>query len=452
MGEAMKIDRKYHVGPKDHEFLYRAHYNRTLSNIYHLERLPYTMFTLVPLQNVESDFRRYPLGDITLYDSLFDLVNVMATVLVNGAKSAIKGRGVGKIPTGNQKLIDQANAAIQSGGYAPGLDSIIYPGAPVQLISNVLGTVQGWLQDVSSQHAATEGELPAKQIAQETFKRMVVQDRQSHGRKDVTIRFALTQYARLLAEMVSIFATDEDMIEVSDAQVGSPNYIPINKVLTETAYKALLADVFAIQLPQAPSDDQNVDPVQYQQQVQQAMQSLQQAQETFEKENDVKKRKQQGWNIEGEDMTDEELARLMGDTKTSPEDFAAQFDARNQAITMYSVNMLQERKLDLNIRFEIDTDFESDLETRENLAIMLRKMGEIDGLEFLKRLNVANAEDVHAAAQKENQMLQMAKELASNPQLMQVVQQAMAQQAAEPQGAPGSPQRPVPQPAPAGAQ
>jgi hypothetical protein len=428
--EAMKIDQKYHVGPKDHEFIYRAHFNRSSGRIFHLERLPYSMFTMVPLVNIESDHRRYPLGDITVYDSLFDLVNVMATVLVKGTKSAIKGRGVGNPNIRDQTLIDRINTAIETGGFAPGLNNIIYPGAPVQLISNVLNTVQGWLQDVSNQHAATEGQIPSRQIAEETVKLLVQQDRKSHGRKDVTVRFALTQYARLISEMVTQFATDEDMVEVSDAAPGSPNYIPLNKLLTETAYKAMIADIYDIQLPQPPTDDMQVDPMQYQMQVQQAMQALEQAQKGFEKENDVKRRKGTGWNVEGEEMTDDEVARLMADSKTSPEEFAEELDVRNQPITMYAVNMINERKLDLNVRFEINTDFQADLEYRTNKAIMLRKMGMLSSLDFMKEMDEPNATEKVENAQKENQTLELAKELAANPQMMQAVQQMVAQSSA----------------------
>ena len=374
--EAMKIDPKFHVGPTEAEFIYRAHYNRTGGNVYALERLPYTMFPLVPLQNVESDSRRYPLGDIAIYSSLFDLVNVMATVLVEGVKNAIKGRGVGRAPIRDQKLLDQITEAIKNGGYAPGLENIIYPGAPVQLISNVLNTVQGWIQEVASMHPVSEGVVPSQQIAAETVQLLQKKDRQSRGRKDVTVRYALTQLAKLLSEMISLHIEDEDMVQVMDAAPGGAQYIPINKTVTEDEYNAMLADIYELAPPQQPmvADPQTI--MQYQMEVQQFLAALQKARKDFEKENDVKRRTEDGWKVPGEggedeSVTDEALARTLGDAQMAPEDFYESVQPEPTKVQMYAINMLSERQPDLNVRFEVDQDWESDQEYRSNKAIML---------------------------------------------------------------------------------
>ena len=217
------------------------------------------------------------------------------------------------------------------------------------------------------------------------------------------------------------------MIEVMDAPTGSPKYIPINKVLTGSQYNALIADIFELQQPQMPSDDNPVDPQVFQQESVKFVQQLTQAKAKFEQENDVKKRPTQGWNVNGEGMTEDELAGMIKDSGMPPEEFDAKYRPEEGQITMYAVNMLSERKMDLNVRFEVDTDFDADLDYRMNRALMLRKMGLMSGLDTLKELNMPNAEQVKENADKDNQVLQLAAQIASKPEVIPQIQAMIAQ-------------------------
>jgi hypothetical protein len=114
----------------------------------------------------------------------------------------------------------------------------------------------------------------------------------------------------------------------------------------------------------------------------------------------------------------------------APEDFYENIQPEPTKVQMYAINMLSERQPDLNVRFEVDQDYETDQEYRANKALMLRKMGLYSGLDTLRALDVPNADEVKDNADAENSVLEMAKEIAANPQLMQTVQAAMAGQLA----------------------
>lgn len=432
----MNIDPRFVIAEDPKEFLFRVIYSKQ-RGVFHLERLPYSTFTLTPLINIESDGRRYPVGDIKIYDNLLDLISVVATVLVENAKRANHGiGGVDEAVWRDPTLLQAAQDAIKHGGIVPGLKTLEFPSHATAIITNLITIVQGWLADVASRHPASQGELPTNQIAEDTVRMLIAQDRQTHSRKDVSVRLGLTTFARTLAEMTVIHITEDEMVEVTDATPGTRKYVPINKQLTETEYNALIADMYELEVPEAPTDDMAAMPAEqeYIQALQMFQAQFNKAKRDFERTNDVKKLTASGYAIGKELVSTKELQMMIGESGLSVQDFQARYNPQPAQVPVYEVNMMPGRRIDLNLRFEVDVDYEADSKFRQNRAFMLRKMGEISGLDLLKEIQMPNADELHEHAVEENSALQMAKEIAADPDLFNAAKAAI-QSSRNPQSA-----------------
>jgi hypothetical protein len=435
LSESQGLNQQLISNPVERDFIYRFLYNKHCG-AFHQERLPYSRFTLVPLVDIESDSRRYPVGDMEIFDSLFDLINVIATALIENAKRSNKGVGQMTPETWKDPLMVKAvTEAIEHGGAAPGLVNLYFPNTAAPIFARLIEIVQDWLATASARHSATQGELPAKQIAQDTVRMLIAQDRTSHGRKDVTLRYALTEFARLLAEMVVLHVSEEELIEITDAPPGSPKYVPINKTFTQAEYEDFLAQAYSLKVPQISED---TNPNITLQEVQSFDQAMMKSEQNFEANNNVRKRKVPGFIVHGQQVTQDELSKQLGESGLGTEEYQKLYKPQEapEGVTVYDVNHIANRKVDLNIRFEIDQDYESDQQFRSQRAIELRKMGEMSGLDMLKEMNMADAETIHEHAQADNQALELAKQFASDPQLMaaamQLIQGTQSGQAPKP--------------------
>jgi hypothetical protein len=91
---------------------------------------------------------------------------------------------------------------------------------------------------------------------------------------------------------------------------------------------------------------------------------------------------------------------------------------------VYIVNKLDE-DIDLSLIVQIDSDFSSDPEYIANRALMLNERGAMAKLDMLRDMKVPDAEGIAARAEVENQMIQLAKEIAdkakTDPRIMEQI-------------------------------
>lgn len=400
------------VFPGEEEEVYYVAFYHQERRVFHLEQTPYKRFTIIPLINFHRDGQLYPGGDVEVYANLLDLLDVLISVFLETSKRT-------NLPIAEvdeniyarfQEVID---SALEHGGAAPGIKGLHYPqinAALTQLIPLTLG----WIQDSVSKHAASMGELPSKQIAKETIQTLIAKDRQAHGRKDVMINLTLTQLAKLLTEMVTEFDTEPDFFQVADAMPGQIGYVPVNQRWLEAEFLANLQEMAGLPEPQTPEE------------VQAFGQQIQALRKKFEMENDIDEEFIDGYIIpslpEGaREFKPEELSELIQKSGLQEDEFSYLYNPQQTQLKQYVINNLS-RDVDLNIRYSIDTDYENDPEFRANRAIMMSNMGKLSTVDLYKELKLPNPEELIENLQSENQALQLAKALASRPDIVQVVQ------------------------------
>lgn len=412
---------KMSENPKTAEFVfegdeqykkYAVLFNRSVG-AFGIEENPFEHDILIPLVCIELGGQLYPYGYVEIYANLLDLLDTLVTVLLQSAKRANK-----PIATGDMQMWKQYEAeildALEHGGYAPGVTNINYQQSINPALIEMIRQTLGWIQDSVSKHSASMGELPSKQIAKETVQALMAKDRQSQGRFDMTLNYALTSLAKIMVEMISEFETDPDFFPITDSRPGQVGYIPVNQRWTEAEYMGQIAELYNI-APKSQDENANI----------QIEQQIQEARRKFEQENDVDIEEIDGYTLpslpEGaREYTPDQLDALIEQSGLSDEEFFAVYQPREGKIKLYVVNDLS-KDVDLNIKYSIDQDFENDPQYKANRALMLNTKGMMSRTDTLKELNVPNAEELIENADAENKSLQLAKELASKPELMNAV-------------------------------
>ena len=89
--------------------------------------------------------------------------------------------------------------------------------------------------------------------------------------------------------------------------------------------------------------------------------------------------------------------------------------------TVYLINDLKQ-PIDLIVRYEIDQDFENDPQFRQNRALLLNSRNMFSRLDTLRAMDISEPEEKIANVDNENQALQLAKQISSDPELLQAVQ------------------------------
>jgi len=416
---------------EEEENYYIALYHKKMG-VFDLRFNPFGQWLLIPLVNVETPNRLYPMGDVQIYANLCDLLDVLVTVFVKNAKRA--NNPVYEVDPKvweEEEMQELINSVTRQGGAAPGITNV----HNVQPINNYLTQLipwtMGWIQDTVSKHSATMGELPAKQIAKETVQALMAKDRTAQGRKDICLNNCLTDIARLMVKFVAKFYTDADYIKVTDQKPGREGYIPINQVWTEEEYLAAIAQIYNINVPQPPDETRikpEVMPLATQQYEEESMkyeQQMFQARRKFEGENSVDEADMDGFSVAkvngGKPMMLPEIQQEIESSGLTQEEYFKQFDPQPAKIHVFIVNRIDE-DLDLDIDYSIDSDFANDPQYRMNLAFQLRNMGLLSMEDFYKKIEEVNGPEYAANAQAENQAFQLAKQVASDPMVMQQVQ------------------------------
>jgi hypothetical protein len=384
------------------------------------------MDVLIPLVNIERDGRLYPIGDVALYANLLDLLDVLVTILVDNMKRQNKPIGFGD----ERDLAEyqaQIETALEKGGYAPGLKGVTWPQGMNVALMQLIPWVLGWIQDTTSKHAVSMGELPSKQIAKETVETLIAKDRQAHGRKDVTIAYTLTMLAKLMVKMISIFETEPDWFPLLDAKPGTPEYIPVNQRWTEIEYLAKLQEMYEI--PTAQTEEESIA----------FAQKMREIRKRFEDENDIDIEMTEGYVIQSlpqgaQEFTAEQLQQFIANSGLTEEEVFLRYQPVEAPIKVYLVNQLS-KDVDLDLRYSIDTDWQNDPKFKANRALLLNSKQMMSRLDTLRELGLPNPEELIENADNENQAIQLAKQIVSNPQLqaaLRTVLQAQQQQKGAP--------------------
>jgi len=402
------------------ENYYVALYNSD-QGVFHLQKNVFDAWTRIPLVNMATDSRVYPLGDVQVYASLADLLDTVVTVFLQNAKRTNK-----PIADVDEEMFEEYQSYIdevlESGGAAPGIKNIFNVQPINSHLVMLIPWIMGWIQDTVSRHSASQGQLPAKQIAKETVELMIQRDRVAHGRKDVTLRWMLTQLARILARGITIFDKDPDFFQLTDTGPGEIDYVPVNQVWTEAEYITQLALMAGLHVPEPPQLDRlpqqvhNLATTQYGQESIAFEEAMYNIRRRFEQDNDVKSVPQEGYIIEGREYTDDDVVSMLEESGLSWEEFNATYQVQRGNIQVYLVNPFDE-DLEYNIEYTVDTDFQNDPEFKTNQALLLNARGAMGKLDMLKQMNVPDADGIHRRALEENEAIQMAMAIAEHPEL-----------------------------------
>lgn len=403
----------------DEEERYFIAIYHTHQGVINLQENPVGMFTLIPLPNTHTDGELYPLGDVVMYKNLTDLLDVLITILVDHGK-----RMNYPIAETDDELHERWKKTIEQvlkrGGAAPGIKNIYYPQQLNQAITSLVPNILQWIQDTASRHKATMGEMPSRQVATETVQTLISKDRQAQGRKDVMIRWTLTQLAKVLVKMIKVYDHEEDFIKLRENRSDSADYIPINAEWSQQEYLAQLAIMYDIPYPKNPEEEENFAV------------ALADARRDFERNNDVRENIEEGFVVGNREFTEEEMLDMVEESGLPDKEFVALYQPQEKKIRIYQINMIDE-DVDLNILYDIDDDYKNDPEFKSNRAILLNSRGAMSRLDMLREMDVTNPEDVIESADKENQAMQLAKEIAGNREAMEMVQQVL-QEINQPQG------------------
>ena len=126
-------------------------------------------------------------------------------------------------------------------------------------------------------------------------------------------------------------------------------------------------------------------------------------------------------------MTDDDLSKMMQQQKLTKEQFAQQYDPQIITITVYHVNELNLDDADIDVTYEIDSDYKNDPQYKANQAIMLSNAGKYPTIDLYHTLDIPNGDEVYQRLIDENQNLAMAKQIAGDPRLMMIMQNAIQQ-------------------------
>ena len=428
MMDANSRDRIIQIA-EDKEY-YIALYSRH-TGVFHLQYNPAGMFTRIPLVNISSDSRLYPMGDVKVSQNLQDLLDVLMTVLLENMKKANKPiLEVAQDLISDPDALQMVKAAGEHGGVAPGLTGV----HNVQPINNYLVELipltLKLIQDASSRHDASSGQLPTKQIAKDTVIAIQASDRKGHGRKDVMLKWTLTMVYRLMCKYIGLFDSESDFFPLNDAMPGQAGYIPINKLWTVDEYITNLAQMYGIQPPKAPNLDGMPDEKrqgaaeQHAQADAQFEMQFEQIKMQFESENDVKPVMMDGYIVQGREMSADQLTQTAKEIGMTLDEFVQKYQPQQAQIQMVKINDLTE-DADLSIIGQIDNDYQNDPQYKENRAFALFDRKAYASLDLYKDLNIADPEAVHKRAIAENQAMQLALEISKDEKTYSAVMQVV---------------------------
>ena len=409
---------------KDEKIYYEMLYNRSVG-VFVNDEIEFGQFTLIPMMNIRSEGRLYPIGDTVYYSNLQDLFNVLVSVLLDNAK---KGNlpWIGVDPESYAEYPEQIDEAVLHPGkkVIPARSISVNFARPVnEAVVGLLDKTEKYIYDAQSKHAASRGELPTRQIAQKTFSAMISQDKISHGRKDIMIQWTMTEVAKLVYKIVAKKFTEPHWARIEDRS-GAEDYIPINFICTEKEYNGLILKIMGLDPEQMPQDPK---------QLQAIMQNIQKVRKDFEDNNVVQVEKHMAYEVGGgapgsqpRTISDVELPGVLEKAQMNEADFKALYQPTEKPYKLYIVNDMTQNP-DTDIIYDVDFDSENEKQYREQRAFGLFDRKIITGERLMKDIEYPNAEEAAKESDKANQLIALGKSVASNPQLYQSVMKALDQ-------------------------
>jgi len=403
-------DTAKHVFKQVEEKHYIALYN-TKEGPFVQEENEFGMWLLIPVINIPSENRTYPLGDTLYYRTLQDLFNVLISVFLENAKN------------GNRPMvrIDPASYDRYSGIILEALDNpgrkvipaeqfdVKYPQPVNQALVGLLQMTEKFIYDMQARHDATRGQVKSRHIARATMDMLLAQDRQSHGRKDVMIHWALTQMAKVIWRIIVLKYRHNHWLPVR-LENGKDTFYPVNFTGSIQQYDQLILQTMGVtQLPEDP------------QQQAQLMQQMAIVKTQFEKENSVIYDNAPVWVIGDTIVPPDQLQEVFAASGLDEKGFMEKFQPRQETMPYVMVNMLAIDP-DLQIKVDVDFDFERDKQMRQNRALILQARQIITPLRTLRDLDYPDPEDANKEAEEHNQLLQWGKLIVEHPEIKQALE------------------------------
>lgn len=403
----------------EREQFYQAFYNAGVGVFFNDELSPNT-WGLIPSINIKRESRAYPFGDAIYYRNLQDLLNVLMSVALENAK---KGNNpiVGVDPSTYSKYAAQINEALNSPGtkVLPAATlSVHYPRELNVAVVNLLQLAEKFIYDLSSKHAASRGELPTQQIAERTVNMLIAQDRQSHGRKDVTIRWTMTQLAKIFYRIAVENFTEEHWVRLTDQKVGDPEFVPINFRLTESEYQDLIIAMMGIDmkmLKQMSTTPEGKNALR------DAQAAVARFVADFERTNEVERVPDISYRLaDNRVLNQEQMSAELKQLNLNIEQYKNQYGFEEIQNVIVVINDMSSDP-DVDIRYDIDFNFEQDRVARHNRALLLKQNGAITNRRLLQELEFPDAEQAAREAEEENQVLMLAKQIVDSGAINEVM-------------------------------
>lgn len=400
------------------EVYYIAYYNKTAGCFWNRRSL---CFTLVPWINRRSENEVFPLGDFIYYQNLQDLYNILVSILLDDVKEGRK-YWIGVDPPTYATKKDELKKAHAAGDvFLPMIQGQILkaPGISAETIE-LTQLIKSSIDGIRSLPAVSRGELPAKQISEETVKALMSSAAVSHGRKDIMINYALTEMAKVKFKIMTAMWDQPDWVRVTDATPGMPQYVAINLTITEKEYNQMLLMMSGLQLPpkNAPQDA-----------TAQFAQAFKAFKQKYENENDVHVEHQERWQYDkapkGQDniFSNEEFEGHVNSTGLTPTEFVEKYGAHRIPWNIYSINHLSD-DVDIDIEYVVDFDVQKNKARTQAIAMKLSEMQKLADIDLFNDLDIEDAEGKVERAKEARQTIQIAERLEKDPKFAQAVQLA----------------------------
>ncbi len=402
---------------------YVSFYNTTLKTFYH-ELNEFGMCTIIEVINIRDESVAYPIADSEYYINLQDLFNILLSVILENAKQG-NSPIVGIDPETYTTSKDAIEATLNRRGpkvIPAATMNVVQPQQLNQMVVLLLERVDGYISDMQSKHAASTGQLPSKQIAQGTVDALITQDRQAHGRKDVTIRYAMTQLARLVTRIIFRKFTEQHWAKLTDTGKNEPDYTPVNIVASQQEYDELLLMMMGVNTDIPQTNDENIA----------TLQQLDAFKKKFEQENEVKVKKHPIFVINDEQggelrYTERQLKEAADSLGLDVEQFTYLYSPKQVIETFYVINDITNDP-EIDLIYDIDFDYERDRQVRQSQAFYAADKGWITPKRALTMTDFPDVDAATEEADKRNEILQLGEMIASNPKAMDYVRQLFATQ------------------------
>lgn len=408
------------VFAQDQIAYYVAWFNTSVGVFYN-EQSEYNRWALIPMINISSESRPYPFGSAKYEKNLQDFLNVLVSVMLKHAKRAANGIYTVDPATWLQYK-DQIDSALNSYGRTviPANNfNVHYPRDLSPAMVSLFQIAEKALADVQSSHELTQGEMPRERLAKETVSLLLAQDRKSHGRKELMLRWTLTETAKFLYEILRTKYSEQHWTRLLDTNSGADQFIPVNAVLTEGEYYQMLLQLSGIQIEGGEGPEVMA----------QKQQMAEQTRRQFEKTNSVQIHYVQVYVMRGADgqeqrVPEEQILPLIEQSGLTQAEFYQEHKVKPERAAIYIVNYL-DPDTDMDIVYTIDFNYERDRQVKMNRSLILFDRGAITAERLLQDLEYPDAEEAASEAKQQNQIQQIGEMVTKNPELYQMVMNAL---------------------------